>query len=436
MAGDVRRITLGEAADLLTGFPFKSAEFSDDPKDIRLLRGDNVVQGQTRWDGVKRWPNVDIDSYCEYLLRPGDVVLAMDRPWIEAGLKHATLTKADCPSLLVQRVARLRARSDVDQRFLGYVVRSSDFTNYVLAVQTGTAVPHISSGQIKSYEFLVPPLEEQQRAANLLGTLDDKIELNRRIAETLEATARALFKSWFVDFDPVRTKLQGQPGGLPDDLAVLFPDRFKDERTPDSWRSAPIVECFDLLGGGTPKTSVPEYWDGHIPWFSVVDAPLESAPFVLATERLITQLGLENCASELFPLGTTIITARGTVGKLAIVGVPMAMNQSCYAAVPKAGYSAYFNYFAIRHVIEDLKTKSHGSVFSTITRQTFDSTIITLPPPILAKAYDHLTGPLMNRIKLHLEQSRTLAALRDALLPKLISGELRMADAEKRIVAA
>jgi type I restriction enzyme S subunit len=283
---------------------------------------------------------------------------------------------------------------------------------------------------------VLPPARDRQLIVETLGAIDDKIELHRRMAETLEAIARTIFKSWFVDFDPVRAKIQGQPTGLPDDLAALFPDGFSEEGVPESWRYAPIVECFDLLSGGTPKTSVREYWDGHIPWFSVVDAPLESAPFVLATERLITQLGLENCASALLPLGTTIITARGTVGKLAIVGVPMAMNQSCYAAVPKAGYSTYFNYFAIRHVIEDLKTKSHGSVFSTITRQTFDSTITTLPPAILAKAYDHLTASLMNKIKLQLEQSRTLAALRDALLPKLISGELRIADADNRIVAA
>jgi hypothetical protein len=123
MGGEVRRIKLGEATDLLTGFPFKSAEFTTSPNDIRLLRGDNVIQGTTRWEGVKRWRASAINDYREFLLLPGDVVLAMDRPWIEAGLKHATLTEADCPSLLVQRVARLRARPGIDQRFL---VISSD----------------------------------------------------------------------------------------------------------------------------------------------------------------------------------------------------------------------------------------------------------------------------------------------------------------------
>lgn len=205
---------------------------------------------------------------------------------------------------------------------------------------------------------------------------------------------------------------------------------------PLGWRQASIVECFDLLGGGTPKTDVPEYWGGNVPWFSVVDAPAEWAPFILATERTITQLGLDSCASALLPLGATIITARGTVGKLGIVGVPMAMNQSCYGAVPKDGYSDYFVYFAIHHAIEELKSKSHGSVFSTITRQTFEGTSMAMPPPPLARAFDTLTASLMSRLKNALEQSRGLAALRDTLLPKLISGVLRVADADKRIAAA
>ena len=199
-------VQLGEIVDLLAGFPFKSDRYVNYPKAPRLLRGDNIVQGTLRWDGAKRWPQEATDNLTPYWLREGDVVIAMDRPWIEAGLKFSSIRETDLPALLVQRVARLRGSGRLDTRFLNYVISCRDFTEYVLSVQTGTAVPHISAQQIKEFEFPLPPLPEQRAIAHVLGTLDDKIELNRRMNETLETMARALFKSWFVDFDPVRAK--------------------------------------------------------------------------------------------------------------------------------------------------------------------------------------------------------------------------------------
>jgi type I restriction enzyme S subunit len=225
------------------------------------------------------------------MLRPGDVVLAMDRPWIEAGLKHATLTEADCPSLLVQRVARLRARPGLDQRYLGYVIRSADFTNYILGVQTGTAVPHISGGQIKAFEFSLPSLEQQARAAELLGVLDDKIGLNRRMAATLEAMARALFKSWFVDFDPVRAKAQGHSTGLPGDVAALFPNGFGEDGLPIGWTSAPLSEFVALDRTTQDPTAIGDASVDHfsIPAFDATGWPaLEPASSIKSLKLDLT----------------------------------------------------------------------------------------------------------------------------------------------------
>jgi len=151
---------LGETTELLTGFPFKSANYTDGESGIALVRGDNVVQGRFRWDDVKRWPENETAEISNYFLQTGDVILAMDRPWIDAGLKYACVANEDLPCLLVQRVTRLRARNGLDQGFLRYVIGSREFTDYVLAVQTGTAVPHISGGQIKQFGFRCPPLSE------------------------------------------------------------------------------------------------------------------------------------------------------------------------------------------------------------------------------------------------------------------------------------
>ncbi|MEU4383447.1 restriction endonuclease subunit S [Micromonospora echinofusca] len=185
-------VRLGDYVDLLTGFPFKSAGYVD-AGGMRLLRGDNVAQGRIRWDGAKLWPINDASDCGQYALRVGDVILAMDRPWIEAGLKYAQLRDHDVPSLLVQRVACLRARDGLDQQYLGYLIGSKRFAEYVLSVQTGTAVPHISSRQIADFKFDLPDLGIQRAVAQVLGALDDKIALNEQTALTVAEFAHAQF---------------------------------------------------------------------------------------------------------------------------------------------------------------------------------------------------------------------------------------------------
>lgn len=150
--------TLADEVDLLAGFAFKSAQYTTDWHGIRLLRGDNIIQDALRWDDVKRWPANDAQAYDRYQLREGDVVLAMDRPWVKAGLKHAMIAADDLPCLLVQRTARLRGGERLDNRFLKLLVGSSAFARHVLGVQTGIGVPHISGQQIKEFTFARPSI--------------------------------------------------------------------------------------------------------------------------------------------------------------------------------------------------------------------------------------------------------------------------------------
>ena len=168
--------TIGAQIELLVGFAFKSAQYSDVEDDICLLRGDNIVQGSLRWDDVKRWPRSDTAAYERYWLREGDVVLAMDRPWVKAGLKHATITADDLPCLLVQRTACLRCKPSLDSRFLLYLIRSAAFIQHILGVQTGIGVPHISGQQIKDFAYAIPPVSEQERIAAKLDALSVEIQ--------------------------------------------------------------------------------------------------------------------------------------------------------------------------------------------------------------------------------------------------------------------
>ena len=391
---------LGAEVDFLTGFPFKSDRYTDSDESVRLLRGDNIVQGSLRWEGVKKWPASEIGKHEDYQLRDGDVVLAMDRPWIEAGLKYAAISKYDLPCLLVQRTARLRGGHNLDTGFLRYLIGSREFTQHILAVQTGTAVPHISGTQIKDFTFLKPPLTEQRAIAAVLGSLDDKIELNRRMNETLEALAQSLFKSWFVDAT--------------------------QSALPKGWREGSILEVAKLLSGGTPKTEREDYWNGNILWASAKDVSQCGQTFLVTTERTITEKGLEESATQLIPAFCTVVVARGaTTGRMTMFGREMAMNQTCYALASTTG-TPFALYCLFRHAIDALVQTAHGSVFDTITTSTFAASKVVLPPQQVFDVFEKTVSPIFARILSNIHESRTLAALRDALLPKLLSGELRV----------
>jgi len=226
------------------------------------------------------------------------------------------------------------------------------------------------------------------------------------------------------------------PAGLDQATTALFPDSFQDSSLgpiPHGWEVCSLADKIELLSGGTPKTSEPTYWDGDIPWYSVRDAPSETDVWVIHTEKHVTKEGIANSAAQILPEGTTIISARGTVGKLALVGTPMAMNQSCYGVRGIKDYGDFFTYFALRQATADLQQRTHGTVFDTITRQTFETLDCIFPPANLTTAFDRTVAPLLSHLRANLHQSRTLATLRDTLLPKLLSGELSIPNYESNL---
>jgi|SRR5882724_2948721 len=396
-------LRLGDVIDIRHGYAFQGEYFAEEPPgDILLTPGNFAIGGGFKRDKYKYYRGLVPQ---EFVLRAGDLLVTMTDLSKESDTLGYPAFVPDSNThrfLHNQRLGKVveLPGAQVDLRFLYYLLCTSKYRHEVLASATGTTVKHTSPRRILSYKFECPPLHEQQAIGSMLVTLDDKIELNHRMNETLAELAQSLFKSWFV--------AATQNG------------------TPQGWSEGVIDDSIEILSGGTPKTSVAEYWDGDIPWYSVEDAPAESDVFVIDTKRHITQTGVENSATQIFPAGTTIISARGTVGKLAIAAIPMAMNQSCYAVRGIDGYPPFFTYFHLRKVVADLRQQTHGTVFETITRQTFTTVKAFLPPAKLAQEFDQRIEPFMNRIRTNLFESRTLAALRDALLPKLFSGELRI----------
>lgn len=377
----------------------------------------------------KRWMKDDV--------KRGDCFLVSEG----ATLGECMLWDEDYPVVLGQRIFCLRANPTVlYPRYLYSYMTSANFQSEIIARATGTSVDGLRQTEVLKMKIKLLPMEHQRQIGDTLYFLNTKIELNRRMNETLEGLARAIFQSWFVDFDPVRAQRDGlPPPALSPATAALFPDSFQESPlgpVPRGWEVCSLADKIELLGGGTPKTSEPAYWDGDIPWYSVRDAPSEADVWVMHTEKHITKDGVTNSAAQILREGTTIISARGTVGKLALIGTPMAMNQSCYGVRGISGYGDFFTYFALRQATADLQQRTHGTVFDTITRQTFETLDCTFPPANLTAAFDRTVAPLLAQIRANLYQSRTLATLRDTLLPKLLSGELRVAGLEFQLAAA
>ena len=416
-------VRLGDAADLLTGFPFKSDGYVSEPAAPRLLRGDNIVQGRLRWDGVKRWPAETAAPMAKFRLHEGDVVLAMDRPWIEAGLKFASVQREDLPALLVQRVARLRGGEGLDIRFLKYVIGRRDFSDYVLSVQTGTAVPHISARQIEDYEFDLPPLDEQTAIASILGNLDDKIELNRRMNATLEAMARALFRSWFVDFDPVRAKMKGRDTGLPKDVADLFPDRLVDSELgdiPDGWTVGTLGDIVASLGRGVDPAAL----DGDTPYLGLEHMPRHSVALAnWATARSVSSNKL------IFEKGDTLFgKLRPYFHKVGIAPVNGVCSTDIVVLRSRmSGWSAFaLACTSSSEFVAYTNQTSTGTKMPRTSWQTMRRYELCRPAEPVAEAFQRFASQLLERMIATIHESRALCVLRDSLLPRLVSGALQV----------
>ena len=312
--------------------------------------------------------------------------------------------------------------------FLYWVLRTPQYRDYCDGRATGSAVVALSREDFLNYPVPVVTAT-RMRIVELLETLENKIELHRRMNATLEAMARALFQSWFVDFDPVRAKLdRRQPAGLDKTTAALFPPTFQDSRVghiPKGWTINPIGDVVDCVGGGTPSTAEPKYWDGgkhH--WTTPKDFSSLQAPVLLVTDRKVTDHGIAKISSGLLPAGTLLLSSRAPVGYLAIAAMPVAINQGFIAMKCNERASNFFMLHWCQTNMAEIESRATGTTFAEISKQNFRPIPVVLPPKELMTAFTTRTAPLYAQITANLHQSRTLAILRDSLLPKLLSGEL------------
>ncbi len=328
----------------------------------------------------------------------------------------------------------------LETEFASYYLGHPSVRQWIVRHAVGATMPNLNTSIMEAIPFVVPPLGEQRAIAAVLGALDDKIELNRRMNATLESMARALFQSWFVDFDPVRAKLDppqaDQPAALDPATAALFPASFEDSELgliPKGWNIQPVGEVVDCVGGGTPSTAEPKYWEGGTHhWTTPKDFSSLQAPVLLDTDRKLTDAGIAKISSGLLPAGTLLLSSRAPVGYLAIASMPVAINQGFIALKCNERASNFFMLNWCQKNMAEIEGRATGTTFAEISKQNFRPIPVVLPPKELMAAFTAVVAPIYAQITANLRQSRTLATLRDTLLPKLLSGELSVAGATEQ----
>ena len=312
------------------------------------------------------------------------------------------------PNYAIKNVALFKCGgSELKGKWLSYYLRTLEAIGHMNGNQKGSSQQFLSLKQLRDLPIATTSEDVMRKIIDSLSHYDNLIENYQRQIKLLEEAARRLYKEWFVDF-----RFPGY-----EHVKVI-------NGIPEKWKKEAFSRRVDVMSGGTPKTSNPEYYNGNIPFYSPKDS--DGAFFAFDTETHISQNGLDNCNSKLYPAGTIIITARGTVGKTTILAKPMAMNQSCYALKSEEISSVYYLFFALNQEIAALKTMANGGVFDTIIVKTFDSINITIPTQAILDQFEYCISPIMEAIQNKMLEIILLREARDRLLPKLMSGEIEL----------
>ena len=441
MSSEWTEYRLGDLIAIKHGFAFSGEHISKYEGGCLLVTPGNFDIGGGFKEGTAKYYHGNYPK--EYVFAPGDIVVTM------TDLSKAADTlgySARIPSergktyLHNQRVGKVNVVSEAAcLDYLYWVMRHKDYRRWVVNTATGSTVKHTSPSRILEYSFLLPTHHEQQAIAHILGTLDDKIELNRKTNETLEAMAKALFKSWFVDFDPVRAKAEGRPTGLPDEISELFPDSFEDSELgeiPSGWKVMELGMVSTFLNGYAFKSSdwqehgVPVVKIGSVkPGFVDVD----NVSFVS------NEIAVSKDRYRLSP-GDILIGMTGYVGEVGLVPIsesPPLLNQRVGKVAPMSdaivSRSFLYNWMRTSTFKDSVEVLSHGSAQANVSSDSIQSIPHAIPSSDIESAFASICEPILDRLLEGHREQKLLANTRDALLPKLISGEIRIPDAERML---
>ena len=430
--------TLGDLIDLTHGFAFKGEHISDEPNgDILLTPGNFAIGGGFKPDKYKYYRGPVSD---DYILSEGDLIVSMTDLSKQSDTLGYPAFVPECRDgrryLHNQRLGKVYIMDpDLKDRYIYYVMCGNEYRHEVLASATGTTVKHTSPNRIRQFRFQLAPPSEQHAIAHILGTLDDKIELNRRMNDTLEAMARALFKSWFVDFDPVRAKMEGCDAGLPQPLADLFPDRLVDSEIgeiPEGWSSYRMDDLADQHTRSVTPSNRPDEKFEHlsIPAYDTGQMPAVERGSEIKSNKTVV------------PLNSVLLSKLNPeIPRVWLPGASATGPQICsteflvFTSRHPSNRTLLFALFTndeFRTLLRSMVTgtsKSHQRVppKALRCRQVLSGT------PSVFDRFGELISPVLKHVVANRVEAQTLAKLRDSLLPKLISGQIRATDCEHEL---
>lgn len=400
--------TLGTTVDTLVGFAFKSADFSNDSGDIRLLRGVNIGQGSLDWERCAYWPP-DAVPNPKYWLQEGDVVLAMDRPWIGAGLKRARVRSSDLPALLVQRVTRLRGTDAVRTSFVHHLIASETFSRYLQGIVTGATVPHISESQIRAFRFSLPSVQEQDQICGILDALDELIENNRRRIALLEQVAQAIYQEWFIHF-----RFPGH-GTVPLVDSPVGP-------IPEGWEVKPFAEVASFVNGFAFK---PAHW-------GVLGRPIIKIKQLKDGVTWDTPRCPENEIDEKYwvQAGDLLFSWSADLGVYRWSGEPGLLNQHLFVVTPTHRLPVSFLYHSLANAMSQFWDRAQGTTMRHIKRSALSQVSSVVPAQAVLEAFESAVEPAAQHVIRLRRCMDQLARIRDLVLPKLVTGQINVSEVD------
>lgn len=422
-----KRIKLSEVCNLIAGYAFKSCDFGDYPK--KVVKITNIEPPYVNMQALVGFneKNYDIKKLEKYRVSSSDYILAMTGATI-GKIGRIRLGNA----YINQRVLKFCPKK-IDNDFLFYILSMNDFSKYIINnIDSESAQANISASTIGKYTFSLPPLDVQKRIAGILGALDDRIDVLRRENVVLEQMAQAVFQSWFVDFDIVRAKAAGLPAAdickkyhITPDIYDLFPSAFSADNLPQGWTIGKIKNlCFDIQSGGTPQRNIKEYWcPPTIPWLSSGEV---NFPIIIHTKEKISEEGLRNSSAKIWKKYTTVVAMYGaTAGEATLLGIDVSANQACCALIPYK-YTIYYVYLLAKANKNIYALAANGAAQQNLNKTKVSELEVIIPDAIILTCFQNLISSFFEKIIENSKQIRTLEQTRDALLPKLMNGEIEV----------
>lgn len=457
--------SLESMCELVVDCPHSTPKWTD--SGVIVLRNQNIRNGQLDLSSPSY---TDEDGYQSRVKRAtpraGDIVFTREAP-----MGEVCLIPEGLKCCLGQRQVLLRPKSSVDGHYL-YWALQSPLVHHQISWNEGTGTT-VSNVRIPALKVLEIPRRgtDEPLISNILNSIAKKIQLNGSINQTLEQMAQAIFKSWFVDFEPVKAKIAArEAGGSEEDAQIaamsansgkdadqlaqmqseqpeqytelrataeLFPSAMQGSELgdiPEGWSVSQIGDEVKVVGGGTPSTKNPDFWEGgQIKWTSPKDLSKLSDKILIDTERKITETGLAKISSGLLPVDTVLMSSRAPVGYLALAKISVAVNQGYIAMKCDKALSPEFVIQWCEVHMDEIKNRASGTTFAEISKKNFNFIPVIMPPKILISNYSTQTSSLYKSIESNVRESASLAMLRDTLLPKLLSGETSVPGAKTAV---